>query len=341
MKTISIVTPCYNEEDNVETCYVRVREVFATSLPGYAYEHIFADNDSRDATPEILRRIARQDDNVRVIFNSRNFGPVRSNFNALLSASGEAIIVFLPADLQDPPELIPDFVQRWEAGYDVVYGIRRQRQEGLTLRSLRSLLYRLVAAWTPFPVPRDAGEFQLIDRRVLTALREFEDHYPYIRGMIAYCGFSAVGVPYSWQVRRRGRSKATNLSYIDQALNGLISFNNFPLRFCLVLGITMSLLSLCYGVYSLLEALLSTRTAPAGIPTLIVAQFFLSGVLLFVIGVLSEYVYAIYSLVRRRPNVVERGRLNFNKTDSRSSAEADPEGTEGNNDGKAGSKLLD
>ena len=311
MKKISIVTPCFNEEDNVEECYGRVKSLFAGPLSGYAYEHIFADNDSRDRTPAILTALATADPNVKVIFNARNFGPIRSNFHALMSADGDAILVSLPADLQDPPELIPQFVEHWEAGCDVVYGIRQKRPEGFVLRTSRSLFYRFVTAWTPFPVPRDAGEFQLISRRVLEALRGFDDDYPYIRGMIAYCGFRSRGVPFAWQKRHGGTSKATLISYMDQAINGLISFNNFPLRFCMALGLTMSVLSVAYGIYSLLAALFFDGGAPPGIATLIVAQFFLSGVLLFVIGVLSEYIYAIYSLVRRRPMVVERGRLNF------------------------------
>lgn len=314
MKTISVVTPCYNEEASIEHCYNKVKEVFGSELPGYRREHIFTDNDSSDSTPDILRRIATTDSDVKVIYNSRNFGPFPSNFNAMLAATGDATIVFMPADLQDPPELIPRFVQLWEAGHEVVYGVRQERQEPWMLRSFRSLFYRFVSAWTPFPVPRDAGEFQLIDRQVQVALGRFEDYYPYIRGMIAYCGFKSIGVPYAWEPRSRGRSKATTLSYIDQAMNGLISFNNFPLRLCMLLGLTISFVSFGLGLYSLIGALFFRNSSP-GIPTLIVSQFFLSGVLLFVIGILSEYVYAIYSLVRRRPLVIERGRLNFSRFD--------------------------
>jgi glycosyltransferase involved in cell wall biosynthesis len=322
MKSITVITPVYNEEENVETCYQIVKNIFREQLPHYRYEHIFADNDSRDATPEILKRIAAQDENVKVIFNARNFGPIRSNFNALLAANGDAILVSLPVDLQDPPELIPQFVKLWEDGNDVVYGIRKKRPEGIILRNVRSLFYRLVTAWTPFPVPTDVGEFQLIDRRVLNVLREFDDYYPYIRGMIAYCGFRSVGIPFVWKPRHSGIAKSSIANYTDQAINGLISFNNFPLRVCFVLGICIAIGSVGFGIVSLIAALLSADPAPPGIPTLIVAQFFLSGVLLFVIGVLSEYVYAIYSTIRRRPMVVERGRLNFDSS-------TDPQGPSG------------
>ena len=153
MKMISVITPVFNEEENIALCYQRIKGIFARELPAYAYEHIFADNDSRDRTPELLCGIAAEDRNVKVIFNARNFGAVESNFHALMSATGDAVIVSAPADLQDPPELIPQFVQHWERGYDVVYGIRSSREEGLLLRSIRSLFYHLVTAWTPFPVP--------------------------------------------------------------------------------------------------------------------------------------------------------------------------------------------
>jgi glycosyltransferase involved in cell wall biosynthesis len=314
MKKISIITPVFDEEENVEACYLQVKDIFARDLPGYAYEHIFCDNNSRDRTPALLAAIAEGDQNVKVIFNARNFGPLASNFNGLRSASGDAAVVALPADLQDPPELIPEFVRHWEDGHDVVYGIRRVRQEPWLLRGIRSLFYRLVAAWTPFPVPRDAGEFQLIDRRVLEALILFQDHLPYIRGMIAYCGFRSVGVPYTWKARHRGVSKATAFSYVNQGINGLISFNQFPLRLCLVVGFGLSFLSLLFALVSLMDTVFGRWAVAPGFNALVVAQFFLSGVLLFAIGVLGEYVYAIYSLVRWRPLVIERGRLNFDSS---------------------------
>ena len=186
-KLISIISPCYNEADNVQDCCAAIRKLFAGELSAYDYEHIFCDNASTDATPEILRKLATADKHVKVILNSRNFGPFRSDFNGLMSAWGDAVLVVLAADLQDPPEVIPEMVRRWEAGIEVVYGIRANREEGLIMRATRRLYYRLVRRFAEIDIPPDAGEFQLVDRRIADELRKVEDYYPYIRGLIANC----------------------------------------------------------------------------------------------------------------------------------------------------------
>jgi glycosyltransferase involved in cell wall biosynthesis len=311
-KRISIVTPCYNEELNVRACRDAVRQVFQSALLAYDYEHIFCDNDSKDATPGILRELAAEDPHVKVILNSRNFGPFRSTFNGILSTSGDAVLCFLPADLQDPPELIPEMVRRWESGYEVVYGVRATREEGLGMRGIRRLYYRLVARLAEIEPSVNVGEFQLVDRCVINALRAFDDYYPYIRGMIASCGFRSVAVEYAWKARAKGRSKNRLYHLIDQGLNGLVSFTNLPLRLCSLFGLTLSCLTLLYGAVSLiLNVIYYRQVAPPGIATLIVALFFFSGIQLFFLGFLGEYVGAIHSQVRKRPLVIERGRLNF------------------------------
>ncbi len=310
MQKISVITPVYNERDNIEACIRRVAEVFKGELPSWELEHIVADNASTDGTQDILRRIAANTPHLKVIFNSRNFGAPRSHFNALKSATGDGIVAFVPADLQDPPELIPKLVNLWKEGYDVVYGVRTERKETWLLRNLRNIFYRIVTGVTPFYVPRDAGDFQLIDKKVLAVLKRFNDHHPYARGMIAYCGFNSIGISYAWQTRKRGVSKETLISYFDQAINGIISFSNYPLRLCMFLGLSISLLSMFYGLYYLFFIPITT-----GLRALIISQFFLSGVLLFVLGILSEYVYAIYSLVRHRPTVIESERVNFDSED--------------------------
>lgn len=233
---ISVITPCFNEEPNIRDCHLAVRELFAERLSGYDYEHILCDNASTDGTVQILREIAGEDSRVKVILNARNFGPFRSAFNALLATSGDAVVVMLAADLQDPPEIIADFVERWRQGYEVVYGIRSNREEGYVIRTLRKIYYRLVSRFAQIEIPLDVGEFQLIDRVVVDALRKHEDYYPYIRGMIANCGFRSEGVPYVWRARRKGLSKNRLYHLIDQGLNGVISFTNIPMRLCMITG---------------------------------------------------------------------------------------------------------
>ena len=310
-KKITVVTPCYNEELNIEDCYRSVREVFEAKLPGFDLEHIFCDNSSTDNSAAILRKMAARDPRVKVIINSRNYGPFRNTFNGLQYATGDAVVVLLAADLQDPPEVIPELVARWEVGHEVVYGIRANREEGIVMRNLRRLYYRMVSRFADISIPPDVGEFQLIDRVVLEALRRHEDYYPYIRGMIANCGFRSTGVPYVWKARRRGLSKNRLYHLIDQGLNGLISFTNIPMRICMFAGFGIALASFLYALFTIVVNFLFHGTlAPPGIPTLIVAIFFFGGVQLMFLGVIGEYVSAIHSQVRKRPLVIERERIN-------------------------------
>ena len=311
-KLISIITPTFNEQLNVEDCYRAIRDLFVRELPDYDYEHIFSDNCSSDETVGILKKIAAADAAVKVIVNARNFGPFRSMFNALLSADGDAVVVFLPADLQDPPELIPEFVKRWEQGFEVVYGIRADREEGFFLRSARRIYYRLVNQLAEIEIPPDVGEFQLIDRVVVNVLRQCDDYYPYVRGMIANCGFRSTGLKFVWKARKKGFSKLRLYHLVDQALNGIISTTNLPARFCMFFGVTAASLSVFYAFVVSIYSLIHFREfAPPGIPTLIVAMFFFGGVQLFFLGLLGEYISAIHAQVRKRPMVIERERVNF------------------------------
>jgi glycosyltransferase involved in cell wall biosynthesis len=311
-KIISIVTPCFNEETNVMPCYLAIKALFEGPLSDYDYEHVFCDNDSSDHTVFVLKGLAAVDPRVKIIINARNFGALRSNYNGVLATTGDAVLVFLPADLQDPPEVIPELVKHWEEGYEVVYGIRAERQEGFLMRTARRVFYRLVRRMAQIDVPVDAGEFQLIDRKVVDTLRQFEDYYPYIRGMIASCGFKRIGVPYTWKVRERGCSKARLYSLVDQALNAVISLSNVPMRLCMFAGFAIAGASMLYGLYALVVNFIYYQSfAQAGIATLIVALFFFSGLQLFFFGVLGEYISAIHFQVRKRPLVIERERINF------------------------------
>ena len=329
-KLISIVTPCYNEQDNIVDCYQAVRRVFREQLPDYDYEHVFCDNASDDGTIERLRQLAGQDPLVKVILNSRNFGPFCSTFNGLMSTRGDAVVVLLAADLQDPPELIPQFVRRWVEGYQVVYGIRKVREENLVLHGVRRLYYWVVSKFADIHIPVNVGEFQLVDRVVIEALRRFDDYYPYIRGMIANCGFHTIGIEYTWKARRKGFSKNRLYHLIDQGLNGFVSFSRVPLRLCLLSGFLISILSILFAVYSFAVNLIyfGKLTTP-GIPTLIVALFFFSGVQLFFFGILGEYISAVHYQVRKRPLVIERERINFDLKASDSPKNApDRQGTQ-------------
>lgn len=311
MKKITIVSPCFNEELNVEACHHAVRALFDGPLAAYEREHIFSDNASTDRTPDLLREIAERDPAVKVIVNARNYGPFRSNFNALRYATGDAVLVFLAVDLQDPPAVIPEFVGYWESGAEVVAGARNERDESLVLRACRAIFYRLVDLLSDIDLPLNVGEFQLIDRKVWEAVIAHNDHYPYIRGIIASVGFRRVIVPYKWEQRRAGLSKNNIPRLVDQALNGIFSFTNAPLRLCTFVGLGLAAAAMLYSLIALVIYFLEPTLAPRGISTLIVGLFFLSGVQLAFTGILGEYVTSIHAQVRRGPMVVERERINI------------------------------
>lgn len=311
-KLISIVTPVFNEEDNIQECYETIRRIFQEKLPQYDREHIFCDNASTDRSLEMLRAIAAQDPSVRVIANSRNFGPFHNTFNGIINTRGDAVLMFLAADLQDPPELIPDFVQKWESGYEVVYGVRKEREEGWLMKSIRRRYYNMVTRFADFYIPPNAGEFSVVDRKVVEALRKFDDYYPYIRGMVASCGFRCTSIEYTWRARKRGMTKNRLYNLLDQGLNGMISFTKMPLRLAMFAGFGLSLLSILWAIVNfIINLILYRQLAPPGIATLIVAIFFFSGVQLFLLGLLGEYIGAIHFQVRKRPLVIERERINF------------------------------
>jgi glycosyltransferase involved in cell wall biosynthesis len=311
MKKITVVSPCFNEEDNVAQCYEVVKAIFERELPGYEREHIFVDNASQDTTVAILKEIAAADPAVKIVVNSRNFGVFRSTFNGLRHATGDAILCMLPVDLQDPPELLPEFVKLWEQGYEVVAGARSTREETFTLRTSRKIFYRLVNALSDFELSPDVGEFQLIDRKVLDAVLAHNDHYPYIRGIIASVGFRKIIIPYTWRARKRGVSKHNLFMMVDQALNAIFAFTKAPLRFCTFAGFGIATLSILFAIVSVILYVAGIGDPPRGTTTMIVALFFFSGIQLLFIGMLGEYITAIHNQVRGGPSVIERELVNI------------------------------
>lgn len=316
MKTISIVTPCYNEEASIRECYETVKRIMDTELPGYGREHIFCDNASTDRTVEILREIAAADPGVKVIVNARNFGILRNNYNGVLAASGDAVVLFMPVDLQDPPELIPEFVKHWEAGCEIVYGIRAEREEPFLLRNARKVYYQVLSRLSYVNYPPNVGDFQLVDRKVVDAMSRIDDAQPFMRMMPFEVGYRSVGIAYTWRARKHGVSRNAFLAMIDQGLNGLISFSNAPVRIALWTGVAISLVSFLYTIGVFLATVLGFVKAEAGIPTVILAVFFFGGVQLLFLGVIGEYILAIFNQVRRRPMVFERERINFGPPDN-------------------------
>ena len=314
-KTISIVAPCWNEGKNVIYCYDEVKKVFNNDLQNYDWELIFANDFSTDDTTKLLEDLASKDpSHVKVINNARNYGVYRSTFNALKYASGDAVVPMLPVDLQDPPEEIPNLVKEWENGYSVVYGMRYHRQEGFILKNIRRLYYVLLNRFSEIKIPKYAGEFQVIDRSVLNALKQYDDYYPFIRGMIANVNSNSKGMHYTWKKREHGKSKHNYYKLYDQGINGLISFSNIPIRTIIFSGLIVSLFSFIFIFVQIFSHFFAKgHVAPPGISTLIVGMFFFFGLLLVFLGVLGEYVAAIHAQVRKGPGVVEASKINLNQ----------------------------
>ena len=298
-----------------------VRLIFDRALAGYQREHVFCDNASTDGSLAILRDIAAADPLVKIIVNARNFGPLRNTFNGVMATSGDAVLLFLPADLQDPPELLPQFVALWEQGYEIVYGIRARREERWLMRVVRNAYYRLLSRFSEFKVPPGVGDFQLVDRRVVEAMRKVEDTHPFMRLMTFECGGRAVGVPYTWRARKKGITKNRVVSLVDQGMNGITSFTSAPVRVGLLAGFLISFLSIAYAIVNLaLAVFVDRRLAEAGTEA-IIAVFFFGGVQLFFLGLVGEYVLAAHGQTRRRPVVFERERINFVSADQRAERE--------------------
>lgn len=311
MKLLSIVTPCYNEESNVEELYRQVKEI-CDSLVGYTYEHIFIDNASKDNTVPILKRLAAQDSNVKVIVNSRNFGHIRSPYYALLQARGDAVIL-LVADLQDPPKMISDFIDKWEEGYKVVLGVKNESEESRLMFAVRKLYYNFINKVSEIELTKNNTGFGLYDQQVIEVLREIDDPYPYFRGLISDIGFESYKFNYIQPARKRGITKNNFYTLYDIAMLGITNHSKIPLRLAAMLGFATSAVSFIVAILYLLAKLIFWNYFVVGIAPLVIGLFFFSSVQLFFIGIIGEYIGSIHTQVLKRPLVVEKERINFNE----------------------------
>ena len=310
MKLISVVSPCYNEEGNVEALTDRVRALFL-QVPQYRYEHILIDNHSTDATVEILRGIAARDPNLKVIVNARNFGHLRSPQHALLHAEGDAVVVLL-SDLQDPPELILEFIREWEAGYPIVVAIKSTSEENSLMYKVRSAYYKTIARLTDVKVLEHFTGFGLYDRKVMDILRkDFRDPYPYFRGQIAEIGFPQKLIYYNQKRRTRGITKNNFYTLYDMAMLGITNLSRVPLRLVVFGGFVCAGFSLLAGVLYLLAKLIFWNSFELGLAPTMIGLFFLGSVQLISLGIIGEYVGSIHTIVQNRPLVTEKERINF------------------------------
>ena len=309
MKSISIITPCYNEESNVREVYNRVREAII-GLEHYRYEHIFIDNASTDGTVRVLKSIASADINVKIIVNMRNFGHIRSPFHALYMASGDAVISIV-ADLQDPPEMIGEMVRQWERGALAVLAIKKTSEESRLMFTIRKAYYRLVNRLSSIETFQNFTGFGLFDRKVVDAIKDLDDPYPYFRGMIAEIGMPHVKLYYDQPQRRRGITKNNFYTLYDMAMLGITNLSKVPLRLVTFTGFISSAFCVLAGLTYTVYKLLYWNRFSGGVAPTVIGLFFVASLQLFFMGIIGEYVGAIHTLVQHRPYVFERERINF------------------------------
>ena len=308
-KLISVVTPCYNEEGNVRELHTRIKEVFA-KLPAYDFEHICIDNCSKDRTVEVLRTLAREDKRLKIIVNARNFGHIRSPHHALLQAKGDAVILMM-SDLQDPPELIAEFVAKWEAGFKVVLGVKTQSEETPLMFLVRKLYYDFIGRLSEVRLVKNSTGFGLYDRAVMDVIRTVDDPYPYFRGLICDIGFEQALIEYTQARRKRGITKNNFYTLYDIAILGITNHSKVPLRLATMLGFAMSGACFLIALGYLIAKLVLWNSFVLGTAPLLIGLFLFSSVQLFFIGILGEYIGAIHTQVLKRPLVVEKERINF------------------------------
>ena len=308
-KLISIVTPCFNEEDNVEKLYLAVKAEFR-KLPQFRYEHIFIDNNSSDTTVQILKNLALTDQNVKVIVNSRNFGHIRSPFYGLLQGTGDAVMLVV-ADLQDPPELIPEFIEKWAQGHEIVIGVKAHSLETPLMFLIRKTYYHLINRLSEIELAKNYTGFGLYDKKIINILKELNDPYPYFRGIILELGFNVARISYTQPDRKRGVTKNNFYTLYDIAMLGICNHSKIPLRFATILGFSFSLISLFVAFAYIIAKLIYWDQFALGIAPIVIGIFFISSIQLFLLGIVGEYVGWIFTRVSNKKLVYEKERVNF------------------------------
>ncbi|OGC22157.1 dolichol monophosphate mannose synthase [candidate division WOR-1 bacterium RIFOXYC2_FULL_37_10] len=308
MKLISIVTPCYNEEENIEAIYTKIKEIF--SRLDYSYEHIFIDNASKDRTVEILKELAKKDKNLKIIVNTRNFGHIRSPFYGFIQTKGDAVIS-IAADFQDPPEMIIDFIKKWEEGYKIIAAVKKKSKESPLMFGVRGLFYEIISRLSDIDQIKGFTGFGLYDKKVIDILRTIDDPYPYFRGLISDLGFDIAKIEYTQPRREKGITKNNFYSLYDMAMLGITNHSKVPLRLATMLGFLISMLSILVATGYFIYKLIFWNNFNIGIAPLVIGFFFFASVQLFFIGILGEYIGSIHTQVLKRPLVIEKERVNF------------------------------
>lgn len=305
---ISIVIPIYNEEENIDNLYARL--TVSAPLWNDDYEIVLVDDGSKDNSLAMMHAYAEKDSHVRVIKLSRNFGHQPAISAGIQEAKGDAVVI-MDGDLQDPPEELHRFLDKWREGYEVVYAVRTKRKEGFFKKVAYKTFYRLLAWISDIEIPLDSGDFCVMDRKVVNAIvKKMPENVRFVRGLRAYVGFKQIGVTYERAERAAGEVKFTFKKLVQLALDGLFGFSNFPLRMATYLGFTIAIPSFLIGIFFILHRLIGFKVfghspdETPGTASLAVGMYFLGGVILIILGILGEYIGRIYIEVKRRPYFV-------------------------------------
>lgn len=308
---ISVVTPCYNEEENVFDTYTQVKAQLQILFGlGYDYEHIFIDNASTDKTVSILKTIASKDKKVKIIVNARNAGFVRSCHHGLMQAYGD-VVIFIEADLQTPAAMIPVFIHKWEEGYKIVAGIKDKSKENFLMYSIRKLFYSVLSKFSEVNLIKNFLGVGLYDQSFIALLRKIDDPYPYFRGMVAELGTDITLVPYVQEVRKRGKTSFNFYKLYDVAMLGFVNQTKLPIRLASFIGFFMAIVSLIVAIIAFINKLLAWDSYELGLSSVAIGLFFFASLQLAFLGIIGEYISAIFIQVRKRPLVIERERINF------------------------------
>lgn len=312
MKTVSVVIPTYNEEENVPRIADRVTELFQKKLTEYNYEILFIDNFSLDNTKKTIEALAADDKHIKAIFNVRNFGFSRSTFYGLSQAEGDCAVLLF-ADMQDPPELIVDFVQKWEQGFRIVVGIKNKSKESRLMYHIRQMYYKFIKKIGDVEHIEQFTGFGLYDASFIRVLRKLDDPLPYLRGIVAELGYNYASVYYEQQERKYGKSSFNFMKLYDTAMLGITSYSKVLTRIATILGFCTSILSLIIALITLIIKLCNWDSFSAGIAAISIGVYFFGSVILFFVGLIGEYIVNINVRTMRHPLVIEEKRINFDK----------------------------
>lgn len=310
MKKISVLIPCYNEEDNVVPMSKALIKMFSENLPNYNYEILFIDNCSQDKTRDNLRLICSQNKKVKAIFNAKNFGQFNSPYYGMLQTTGDCVISMC-CDFQDPIEVIPQFVEAWENGYKIVCGIKATSQENGIMRFIRTLYYKAIKKMSQVEQIEHFTGFGLYDKTFIKVLKDLDDPTPFLRGIVAELGYKRKEIRYEQQRRRAGKTHNNWYSLYDAAMLSFTSYTKVGLRIATIGGFICSVIGCIVGIFYLIKKLMNWKEFQAGIAPVSIGVFVIGAIQMFFVGLLGEYVMNINTRVMKRPLVVEEERINF------------------------------